>query len=258
MGARRRERRLGAEPLRRAPDPDAARRTAAAEALARWGQALAVPLLRWTAAADSDPDVARTALAGLRRIGSLATPAAREAIAALAEVAGDPARRADAIAALSHVTENAIPAVGECLSAGDPQVRRAVVEALGRLSHPTASAYVRSAPRRRRRHVRQAAVSVLAGHRTRGWRGRLRTWPDRPVPAGGAPRKALRRAGGDSTRPKAHRHDVSGRDAWHSTGRLAASLELVHERTGLFSTTAQRFVCGNGWRLVVERGFARS
>ena len=52
--------------------------------------------------------------------------------------------------------------------ARDPQVRRAVVEALGRLSHPTASAYVRSALEDGDAAVRQTAVSVLAGLGTRG------------------------------------------------------------------------------------------
>lgn len=157
------------EPLRRAlAGPDAGRRAVAADALARWGRAPAVALLRWTAAADGDPDVVRAAIAGLNRIGNLATPAAPQAIAAIAEVAGDPTRRADAIAALSRITADAIPAVGNCLGAHDPHVRRAVVEALGRLSHPTASAYVRGALEDDNAAVRQAAVSVLAGLGTRG------------------------------------------------------------------------------------------
>ena len=70
------------EPLRRAlSGPDAGRRAAAADALARWGREPAVALLRWTAAADSEPEVVRAAIAGLCRIGNLATPAAHAAIA---------------------------------------------------------------------------------------------------------------------------------------------------------------------------------
>jgi len=147
---------------------DAERRLAAVEALARCGGEQAVELLRWTAAADAQPDVARAAMTGLHRIGNSRTPAARSAIAALAEVAGDPARRDDAIAAMAHVSEDAIPVVGDCLSARDPHVRRAVVEALGRLSHPTASAYIRSALEDADASVRQAAVAILAGLGTRG------------------------------------------------------------------------------------------
>jgi len=188
------------EPLRRAlAASDAAQRAAAADALAQWGRGPAVALLRWTAAGDCEPDVVRAAIAGLRRIGNLATPAGREAIAALAEVAGDPARRADAIAALSHVTPDAIPAVGDCLSARDPHVRRAVVEALGRLSHPTASTYLRSALEDSDAAVRQAAVSVLAGLGTRGmarsFTNLARTDPSASVRR--AAEAALRRARGD-------------------------------------------------------------
>ena len=189
------------EPLRRAlSGPDVERRVAAADALAQWGQEPAVALLRWTAARDSEADVVRAAIAGLHRIGNLATPAAQQAIAALAEVAGDPTRRTDAIAALSRVTLDAIPAVGGCLSARDPYVRRAVVEALGRLSHPTASAYIRSALDDGDASVRQAAVSVLAGLGTRGMARSFaklaRTDPSASVRR--AAEAALRRAGRDS------------------------------------------------------------
>jgi HEAT repeat protein len=157
------------EPLRRAlANGDAAQRTAAATALARWGRGPAVDLLQWTAAADGDLMVVRAAIAGLSRIGSALSPAAGEAIAALAAVAGDPARRADAVAALARVPATAIPRVGECLSTRDPHVREAVVEALGRLLHPVASAYLRTALDDSDPAVRQRAVVVLARLGSRG------------------------------------------------------------------------------------------
>jgi HEAT repeat protein len=97
------------------------------------------------------------------------------------------------------MTAAAIPAVGECLSARDPHVRRAVVEALGRMSHPIASAFVRDALDDRDASVRQAAVSVLAGLGTRGMArsfARLaRTDPSASVRR--AAEAALRRAGND-------------------------------------------------------------
>ena len=187
------------EPLRRAlAAPGAERRMAAAEALARLAREDAVELLRWTAAADADAEVTRAAMAGLHRIGNSRTPAARGAIAALAEVAGDPARRADAVAAMAHVSEDAIPAVGACLSARDPHVRRAVVEALGRLSHPTASAYIRGALEDGDPSVRQTAVAILAGLGTRGMARAFaelaRTDPSAAVRRAAA--AALRRAAG--------------------------------------------------------------
>jgi HEAT repeat protein len=157
------------EPLRRALSASqASRRAAAADAIARWGREPAVPLLRWTAAADGDPVVIRAAIDGLSRIGNGPAPAAAQAIAALAAVASDPIRRNEAVTALAHLSPAAIPWVGECLSSRDPHVRRAVVEALGRLSHPTASAYVRNALEDSDASVRQVAVMVLSGLGTRG------------------------------------------------------------------------------------------
>jgi HEAT repeat protein len=192
------------DPLRRALSaPDGERRMAAAEALARWGREPAIDLLRWTAAADAQPDVARAAIAGLHRIGNSRSQVARLAMAALAEVAGDPARRADAIGAMAQVSEDAIPAVGDCLSARDPHVRRAVIEALGRLSHPTASAYIRSALEDSDPSVRQTAVAILAGLGTRGMARSFaelaRTDPSDSVRR--AAEAALRRHGSQDARP---------------------------------------------------------
>jgi HEAT repeat protein len=157
------------EALRRglsAADPG--RRAAAAEAIARHGEAPAIELLRWIAAADRDPVIVRAAIGGLSRIAASAAPHAREAIAAIAELAGDPVRRADAIAALAQVPEAAIPRVAEALSSRDRSVRRAVVEALGRLAHPAASAYLVGALADGDASVRQLAVTVLSRLGTRG------------------------------------------------------------------------------------------
>ena len=92
------------------------RRAAAVEAIARHGGASAVELLQWTAAADAAPDVTRAALAGLGRIGAGATPQAAAAVMAIAAVAGDPARRTDAIGVLARMPEAAIPHVGAALA----------------------------------------------------------------------------------------------------------------------------------------------
>lgn len=144
------------------------RRVAAAEALAQRGGAGAIELLQWTAAGDADPDVVRAAIEGLSRIGSGASLQAREAVRAVAALAGDPVRRADVIAALARVPDAAIPRVGDALSSKEPAVRRAVIEALGRRAHPTASAYVLSALEDPDASVRQLAVAVLSRLGTRG------------------------------------------------------------------------------------------
>lgn len=145
-----------------------ARRAAAAEGIARLAGAPAIELLRWTAAADADPDVMRAAIAGLLRIGIGAAPEAPEAVSALAEVAADPARRADVIAALTKLPEPAIPRLGAALASRDVSVRQAVIEALGRLAHPAASTCVLTALGDEDAAVRQLAVSVLARLGTRG------------------------------------------------------------------------------------------
>ena len=157
------------DPLRRtlaAPQPD--RRMAAAEALAHRGGAQGVELLRWTAAADEDPRVVRAAIDGLSQIAATPSPDAAEAVAAIAAVAADSQRRADAIAALARVSESTIPHLGEALSSREPSVRRAVLEALGRLAHPTASAYVLTALEDGDASVRQLAVTILSRLGSRG------------------------------------------------------------------------------------------
>jgi HEAT repeat protein len=83
-------------------------------------------------------------------------------------VAGDPARRADAIGVLARMPEAAIPHVGAALASREPSVRRAVIEALGRRAHPAASAYVLTALSDADASVRQLAVTVLSRLGTRG------------------------------------------------------------------------------------------
>ena len=146
----------------------AARREEAAGALARRGGAPAIELLQWTAAADREPSVMRAAIDGLGRIGAGASAHAPAAIAALAALAADPLRRADAIGALARVPESAIPRVGAALQSRDASVRRAVLEALGRRTHPAASTYVVSALTDEDPLVRQLAVTVLSRLGTRG------------------------------------------------------------------------------------------
>jgi HEAT repeat protein len=188
------------EPLRRAlTGGNTAQRAAAAAALARWGHEPTVELLQWAAAGDADAAVVQSAIDGLSRIGGGMSPVAPHAIAALAAVAGDPARRAEAVAALARVPASAIPRVGEALSSRDPHVRHAVVEALGRLSHPVASAYLRTALEDSEPAVRQHAVVVLA---RLGSRGVARSFADmaRNDPSDGVRRAAdaaLRRSGID-------------------------------------------------------------
>lgn len=165
-----------------------ARRAAAAAAIARRNSSPAIELLEWTAAADAEPEVMRAAIAGLVRIGAGTAPTAPQAVAALTAVAVDPTRRADAIAALAKLPEPAIPYLGAMLGSGDATVRRAAVEALGRLAHPTASAYVVTALGDDDASVRQLTVTVLARLGTRGVTRPLADLADRD------PSESVRRA----------------------------------------------------------------
>jgi HEAT repeat protein len=89
-------------------------------------------------------------------------------VLAIAAVAGDPARRADAIGVLARMPDAAIPHVGAALASREPSVRRAVIEALGRRAHPAASAYLLTALGDADAAVRQLAVTVLSRLGTRG------------------------------------------------------------------------------------------
>ncbi len=163
-----------AVPLREAlRSADAGRRRAAAEALAAWCDVEAVDLLQWTFSGDADEQVVRAALGGLVAIGSTSGPAAPRAVAALVASLPDPHRRGDVMPALSHLPSCAIPWIARALRSDDGAVRRGVVEVLGRMPHPSASAYLQRALDDDDAAVRQRAVVALARLGTRGVTRRL-------------------------------------------------------------------------------------
>ena len=218
----------------------AARRAAAAEALARRGSADAIELLQWTAAVDLESTVIRAAIDGLGRIGAGTTPHARAAMAAIAALAADPLRRAEVIGALARVPDAAIPRVGDALSSTEPAVRRAVIEALGRRTHPAASAYVLTALEDADPSVRQLAVidPVAARHARRGahFRRACRLGSVGDRPAGRRSRAAAAAEGtGCGCAPAGCAMKVPSVDALGIplTG-LPVLRDLLHERTGLF------------------------
>jgi HEAT repeat protein len=147
---------------------DAARRRAAVEALATWGGEEAVEPLQWTASADSDASVVAAAFSGLAAIANRNSPASGAAVRATLQSLSDPERRADALAALGRLSPSAIPLVAESLSADDPYLRRGVVDVLGRLTHPAASAYLQKALSDADAVVRRDAVRALSRFGTRG------------------------------------------------------------------------------------------
>jgi HEAT repeat protein len=147
---------------------DPRRRLAAVEALVAQASAGSVEALAWTASADADIDVARAATSGLKTIANHGVPASGPAVRALVETLRDPARRADALDALARLAPPAIPELSGVLAADDPVVRRGVVEALGRLSHPAASACLRRALSDGDAVVRRVAILGLSRVGARG------------------------------------------------------------------------------------------
>ncbi|HEX3703048.1 MAG TPA: HEAT repeat domain-containing protein [Vicinamibacterales bacterium] len=141
---------------------DPRRRRAVIDALVQWGREPAVARLRATASTDADPAVARVATIALAALAAHGDDVAKAAVAALVDLAIEPAHGADAIGALARIPAPAIPLLGEFLESRDPHIRRAVAAALDGLSHPTASAYMRVALDDEDAVVRQKAIIALA------------------------------------------------------------------------------------------------
>jgi HEAT repeat protein len=131
---------------------DATARANAVRAVASRRDALAVEALQWTSAVDSEPAVSAAAI---RELGAMATDAS---IAALIRLSADRRLRDDAIAALVRLDPSHIDRVALGLKNPEMEVRRAVVEALGRMKHPTASHVLAAALDDERPEVRLAAV----------------------------------------------------------------------------------------------------
>ncbi|HVG18998.1 MAG TPA: HEAT repeat domain-containing protein, partial [Blastocatellia bacterium] len=159
--------------------PDAARRRGALQALGAVGGEDAVKAMQWTAAADVDASVAQAAIDAL---ASLATP---EAIDALIGLTAEKSRREASVVALSGLDKDKIELIGRGLTQTQSVVRRAVVDALGRMKHPLASELLGGALDDEEVTVRLAAVNALAhlGNRAaeRKLLSLMRTDPDTAV-----------------------------------------------------------------------------
>lgn len=130
-------------------------RIEAINALGNSGGNEAVQQLQWVAATDSDRRVTETAIAALAK---LATP---EAIAALVDLTAEANYREVVVEALSHLGEQKAHLVGRGLKHLQPSVRRAVVDALGRMKHPLASEQLNMALEDEDAGVRLATVNAL-------------------------------------------------------------------------------------------------
>jgi HEAT repeat protein len=115
----------------------------------------AVDALQWTAATDADPKVFAAAIDELCTMG---TP---ESISALVQLTADRRLREHAIAALGRVQAAHIDSVASGLRSNQIDVRRAVIEALGRMKHPAASKVLSTALDDKQPEVRTAAILAL-------------------------------------------------------------------------------------------------
>jgi HEAT repeat protein len=135
---------------------DQARRLRGLAALGERGGEGVAETLQWVAAADTDAAVVQAAIDGLARM------ATADAINALITLTADATRREASIAALVHLGERNIEAIGRGITHPQASVRRAVVEALGRMKHLKASELLADALDDREASVRLATVNALA------------------------------------------------------------------------------------------------
>jgi len=115
----------------------------------------AIEALQWIAASDTDRAVAEAAIEELAR---MAIPAS---IAALVRLSSDRRLREKAVEQISRLGPAHLERVAAGLSSPQLETRRAVVEALGRMKHPEASAILGRALDDDRPEVRLAAVLAI-------------------------------------------------------------------------------------------------
>jgi HEAT repeat protein len=164
------------------------RRHAAIAGLAAHGSVEAVAALEWTAGADPDPAVAHAAIEALTRISAGSAAGSASAVDALAAMLSDHARRDDASAAIARLPPARIGDVARGLRHPHPEVRRGIVDALGRFQRPEATGLVADALRDSASTVRATAVATLARLGARGMDGAFAQL------AAQDPSKAVRRA----------------------------------------------------------------
>jgi len=168
---------------------DKARRMHALRALGARGGQDSVDAIKWVAAADGDPEVAQGAIDALARL------AAPESIGTLINLASEPSLRDACVSALSQMGKEHIDAIGQGVAHTQTNVRRAIVEALGRMKQPQASDFLGVALEDSDAPVRLAAVDALAHLGNRSQERKLvamaRSDPDAAVRR--AAQKALRR-----------------------------------------------------------------
>jgi HEAT repeat protein len=161
---------VGAQPILESllRSPDAWRRLEAAVCISARGGVEAASTLQWVAAAETDPDVAGAAIAGLALMGSREGQDATAATTALIALTAERGKREMLIASLAALPSRRIADVASGLGHPSPDVRRATIEALSRMKQPDASRSVERALEDAVAAVRATAVAELRrlGNRT--------------------------------------------------------------------------------------------
>jgi HEAT repeat protein len=168
---------------------DSSKRFEAVRALGASGAREAVAALQRVAATDANSDLAEAAINAL---GQLPVP---ESLAALIELAALPGRRAACVAVLPDAAKGNLACIAGSLSHQQLDVRRAVVEALGRMRDPRATALLSVALEDAEGSVRLAALTALA-HSANPQKGQRLTelaWHDPDLAVRRAAQAQLRR-----------------------------------------------------------------
>jgi len=152
---------------------DPIRRGFAIDALACQEDVRAIELLQWTASGDADATVARAAFAALGAIANRTSALSPPAVAALAACLRESERRQDALETLAQLAPSAIPWLADLLQTGDVRARQGIVDALSRLSDPTASMALQRALSDEDAGIRCTAIGALTRFGTRGMSPRL-------------------------------------------------------------------------------------
>jgi HEAT repeat protein len=140
---------------------DAGRRMEAVAAIGVRGGFEAAATLQWVAAADAEADVSGAAIAALVAIGSRGGEDATAATTALIALTAERAKRETVIASLAGLPPRRIGDLASGLGHPSPDVRRATIEALGRMRQPDASRWIERALEDAVPAVRAAAVAEL-------------------------------------------------------------------------------------------------
>jgi ParB family chromosome partitioning protein len=141
--------------------PETWRRLEGVSAIASRSEPRVAQLLQWTAAADDHPEVSAAAIDALARIGAREDAQGVAATRALVALAAERDVREAVVAALATLPHRLVGEIAGGLRHPVVEVRRACVEALGRMKRPEASRALEEALSDAMPAVRLTAIAEL-------------------------------------------------------------------------------------------------